>query len=224
MKIVCLGDSLTWGQYGGSYVDALARLLPQHSWINAGVGGDTVINLLRRIENDVLPHQPDEILVMVGGNDAISNVYPATRPYYKSSKGIPDGIVTLAQFDTAYRDLLIQLQAHHVSCRVVLPPAEYSQALHEMLTRFNAQALQAAQSLNIPTLDLLTRFAPPSFPQRPPLGLDTIQLIGKRGREGWDDYEGERIRGGFTITFDGLHPTPEGAEIIAQHLAAFIAS
>ena len=30
--------------------------MPEHELINAGVGGNTVINLLRRVDEDVLSH------------------------------------------------------------------------------------------------------------------------------------------------------------------------
>ena len=94
MRIVCFGDSLTWGEYGGSYVDELARLLPQHTFVNAGVGGDMVVNLLRRLDEDVIAQTPDAAFVMVGGNDAVAYTYPATRPYYTQVKKIPNGFIT----------------------------------------------------------------------------------------------------------------------------------
>ena len=68
--------------------------MPEHELINAGVGGNTVINLLRRVDEDVLSHQPDAVFLMVGGNDAISNNQPKTRSYYRQAMGIPKGVVT----------------------------------------------------------------------------------------------------------------------------------
>lgn len=224
MRIVCLGDSLTWGRYGGSYVDALARLKPQHTWLNAGVGGDTVVNLLRRLESDVFAHSPDAVLVMIGCNDAISSVYPATRPYFQHSKKVPGGLVSLDAFGYAYRDLLEQLQLSHLEGWVVLEPAEYSSALDEALRAYNQRARAAAETLSLPVLDLYTAMRPTAFVERPPLGLDTIQLIGRRGQAGWDDYEAERLRGGYHFTFDGLHPTPDGAVQIAEWINPFIPS
>ncbi|MEP7294435.1 MAG: GDSL-type esterase/lipase family protein, partial [Chloroflexota bacterium] len=114
MKIVCFGDSLTWVGYGGSYFEELVRLMPEHELINAGVGGNTVLNLLRRVDDDVMAHEPDAVLVMVGGNDAISYCQPKTRSYYRQAMEIPDGMVTPEQFEQAYRDLLTKLQLAHV--------------------------------------------------------------------------------------------------------------
>ena len=51
MKIVCFGDSLTEIGYGGCYFKELVKLMPEYELINAGVGGNTVINLLRRVDD-----------------------------------------------------------------------------------------------------------------------------------------------------------------------------
>ncbi len=222
MRVVCFGDSLTWGKYGGSYVDALALLKPADVFINAGVGGDTVINLLRRLDEDVVAHEPDAVFVMVGANDAISLCYPATRPYYQQVKKIPEGYVSVDAFGYAYRTLLEQIQLHHVPIWIGLEPGEYSPVLDATLHLFNARAREAGESLNLPVLDLHALMHLSPLEERAPLGLNTIQLIGRRSRDGWNDYEAERERGGFSFTFDGLHPTPEGAQQIARHIAAYI--
>ena len=41
--------------------------------INAGVGGNTSSDLLKRIDEDVLVHQPDLVLLMVGTNDMLNS-------------------------------------------------------------------------------------------------------------------------------------------------------
>ena len=59
MRIIFLGDSLTWGGYGGNFVDVVTQLMPEHDIINAGVGGDTAINIERRLGDELDEHQPD---------------------------------------------------------------------------------------------------------------------------------------------------------------------
>jgi isoamyl acetate esterase len=81
MKIICFGDSLTRGI---SYVKGRLRILqdnypnvlskmtnpfPQVEILNKGVFNDNSDLLLQRIEKDVLPEQPDFVLINVGGND-----------------------------------------------------------------------------------------------------------------------------------------------------------
>lgn len=221
MRLVFLGDSLTWGGYGGDFVAEAARRLPQHTVVNAGVGGSTVLNLLHRLDG-VLAQRPDGVFVMIGVNDAISHSQPATRRYYETVQGVPDGVVTPAQFAAAYRDLLTRLQLAHVLTWIGLPPVEYSATVVAAVQQYNRLARAAAEALRVPVLDLETAFGHGPLPDRPELDQDAINLIGKRVRAGWDDYAREQKAGGFAYTFDGLHFTPEAAARCGALVAAFV--
>lgn len=222
MRIVFFGDSLTWGGYGGSYFDALTGYLPGVERINAGVGGDTVINLLRRLDEDVIVQRPDAAFVMVGGNDAISYSQPDTRPYYRQTKALSHGFIAPETFERAYRELLTRLQLEHIQVWLGLPPIEYNPDVVAALEAFNARASAVARTLAIPTLDLLAEFRPAAIPVREPLGLGDILLVGQRIAEGWRDYRTAQAAGGYTFTFDGVHFMPEAAERAAAKIAAFI--
>jgi lysophospholipase L1-like esterase len=222
MKLVFLGDSLTWGGYGGNFVAEVAKRLPDEAIINAGEGGNTVINLLNRLDS-VLEQKPDGVFVMVGGNDAISYSQPETRRYYRRVQKIPDGIVTPDMFSQNYRDLLTRIQLAYVQAWVGLPPIEYNPETVAALKQYNALAREAAESLNIPVFDLMKHLNPEDIPQRPPLDRQAIRLVGQRQESGWSDYETEQQRGGFTFTFDGLHLTPEAALRVAQQVVEFLA-
>jgi lysophospholipase L1-like esterase len=71
LKIVCLGDSLTYG-YGiartGTWV-ALASKKSGHVLLNKGISGDTTGGMLSRFSVDVLQNQPDAVFLMGGYND-----------------------------------------------------------------------------------------------------------------------------------------------------------
>ena len=222
MKVVCFGDSLTEGAYGGSYFDALRQLRPDLDLINAGVGGDTVLNLLERLDDDVLAHQPDAVFVMVGGNDAVSYSQPLTRSYYKNAKEVPDGVVPPEAFARAYRDLLERLHLEHIGVSVGLPPAEANATLVDALRTYNQLASEAARAVAAPVLDLFAAFVPTHIPDRPPLDIGTILTIGQHVKSGWRDYESARAKGDYTFTFDGLHLMPETAERMAEQIASFL--
>lgn len=223
MRIVFFGDSLTWGQYGGNFVDEVKRLLPDHEIINAGRGGDTVINLLQRLDDDVLAHHPDGVFVMVGGNDAIAYSQPLTRSYYRRREsGLPDGSTTLDLFTQTYRELLTRLQLAHIVTWMGLEPNEYNLETVAALKLFNAAAADIAQSMAVPVLDLMAAFPPENIHRRPELSLASIRLIGQRETEGWQDYEAERKREGYQFTFDGLHLTPEAAKKAGQLIVEFL--
>jgi lysophospholipase L1-like esterase len=222
MRIVFLGDSLTWGQYGGDFVAEVAKELPDYEIINAGVGGDTIVNLLRRLEDDVLAHDPDAVFVMVGGNDAKSHLYPATGPYYRKSKALENGVVTPDDFETSYRELLYQLQTNYILPLVGLAPTEYNQEVIEAQHEYNALAREVAESLNVPILDLDTIFTPENPIEREAVSLQFIQEIGKNWSSGWDKFEEERKKWGYTYTFDGLHILPETAPKFAEYIVPFL--
>lgn len=223
MKIVLFGDSLTEGSYGGSYARHLARLMPEHTFINAGVGGDTVVHLLRRVERDVLAHQPDAVFVMVGGNDALSHTFPAVRSYFRGAKRLESGSVSPDVFARELRELYTQLQLAHIVTWVGLEPNEYNPAAAEAHTAYNHIAADAARAFGLPVLDLAATFpAPHPLPDRPPLDIAFILTIGSREARGWAEYEGARAAGGFTFSFDGLHLTPEAAEQAADAIARFM--
>lgn len=221
MRLVFLGDSLTWGKYGGDYVAAVAARLPQHEIINAGESGNTVLNLLNRLDS-VLRLEPDGIFVIVGGNDSASYSQPATRAYYRAAQKIPDGIVTPDLFARTYRDLLTRIQLAHVLAWVGLESAEYNPSVVAALKAFNRLARDAAQSLNVPVLDLMATFVPEQVQERPPLDQNFINRIGRRTKAGWRDYETERQRGSFRFTFDGVHFTPDAAQHAAEIIVRFL--
>ncbi len=222
MKLIFLGDSLTWGEYGGNWVAEIARRCDQHEIINAGVGGNTIINLLRRVESDVIDQTPDGVFVMVGGNDSISHSQPLTRPYYKKSQQIPDGVVTPELFTTTYRELLTELQLNHIQTWVGLAPAEYSPTVVEHKKHYNALAADVARSFGVPVLDLMAHLVPTNIKDRPPINLPFIDRIGQRAASGWNDFENERRREGYTYTFDGLHLTPDAALTVSDLVIKFL--
>ena len=74
MKLVCLGDSLTYG-YGVPRSKTWPALAAESSgWeiLNAGVNGDTTGGMLARFHTDALAHAPDAVLIMGGVNDQIA--------------------------------------------------------------------------------------------------------------------------------------------------------
>lgn len=71
MKIVCLGDSLTYG-YGCSRKKIWTTIAEENSGyniINKGINGDTTGGMLSRFYQDVILQQPDVVLIMGGSND-----------------------------------------------------------------------------------------------------------------------------------------------------------
>ena len=76
MKIVCIGDSLTYG-YGVDVKQSWihkANDLTQYQLVNCGVPGDVTENMLRRFRDDILGTNVKGIVVMGGSNDILMNL------------------------------------------------------------------------------------------------------------------------------------------------------
>ncbi len=75
-RIVCFGDSLTYGigaSKGMDYPSRLAKITGIEV-INSGVSGDTTASALARLAEDVLAYEPDVVLITLGGNDLKNRV------------------------------------------------------------------------------------------------------------------------------------------------------
>ena len=85
--IVALGDSLTQGVMEHRRLDSASvyhRILQEHlethfpattfSTINAGVSGDTAAGGCKRLERDVIRHQPDLVILAFGSNDSVRGI------------------------------------------------------------------------------------------------------------------------------------------------------
>lgn len=107
MKIVCLGDSLTYGfgvRRSKSWVHLSEEKL-ELEIINEGISGDTTTGMNCRFYNSVYMQKPDYVFIMGGTNDMISGadlgivksnimsmVHRATAKYITPIVGIPPNI------------------------------------------------------------------------------------------------------------------------------------
>src|SRR5689334_897484 len=88
--VACLGSSTTEAK--GSY-DWIADLQARPSnasfqFLNFGKGGDLAFNALRRLP-DVIHRQPDQVIILIGGNDAMTRSFPNLKRALKMWKRLP---------------------------------------------------------------------------------------------------------------------------------------
>ncbi|MEH1014304.1 SGNH/GDSL hydrolase family protein [Micromonospora sp. CPCC 206060] len=107
-RIVFIGDSITdcgrrdvAAPYGSGYVSLVRALVtaayPQHhlTWVNQGIGGNTVRDLRERWETDAIGECPDWLCVMIGINDV-----------WRRFTGREDEAVPIDEYESTLRDLL----------------------------------------------------------------------------------------------------------------------
>lgn len=76
MKIVCIGDSLTYG-YKLKRTDIWTSLIENKYGVevlNKGINGDSTGGMLARFYRDVVENKPSHVLIMGGANDLIMEV------------------------------------------------------------------------------------------------------------------------------------------------------
>ena len=70
--IACIGDSLTHGNIGQSWVDYLREEFPNDIFLNEGINANTTWQVLQRLE-PIFECKPDLIILMIGTNDALGS-------------------------------------------------------------------------------------------------------------------------------------------------------
>ena len=223
--LVCFGDSITQGTIGASYVDILRRdLAPRVRVINAGVDGDTTVNLLRRVTRDVAPHRPDLVTVLVGLND-IGAAYgePVQRAYSRHVKRTPLDL-TPRRYIAAYRRLLAELRAGTratiVLCTLTTIGEDPAAPIQHVVDAYSTAVRALALQEGLPLIDLRARFraaldadprpGPPYRIWQAPLDSAAVRLGGS--------YDALTSRRGFRLLCDGVHLAQPGAELVADEM------
>ena len=73
MKIVCIGDSITYGynvSFGKTWIE-LSKQKTSHDIVNCGINGDTSGGMLARFYDDVIKEKPKYVHIMGGVNDLL---------------------------------------------------------------------------------------------------------------------------------------------------------
>jgi lysophospholipase L1-like esterase len=120
-RIVFIGDSITdcgrrdvRAPYGDGYMNLVRALITARypavplTWINRGIGGNTVRDLAARWEDDAIGERPDWLVVMIGINDV-----------WRAFGGQPDEAVPLDEYEATLRALL-RRAVDATGCRLLL--------------------------------------------------------------------------------------------------------
>jgi lysophospholipase L1-like esterase len=229
VSLVCLGDSLTQGTIGAAYIDRLRAALPAARIINAGVNGDTVLHLLRRVPRDVTPHHPHAVLVLVGLND-FGTVYgePTLRAYYRTVKRVHVQI-TVRRFAAAYRALIERIRADSGAQIAVCTLTTYGERLADPTQPYLDAYSHAVRALavqeQVALIDLRAAFVAAIRAEErhgPPYRIwtplrDLAQIGVRRG-----SYAALQARRGFRLVVDGVHLSAAGADLAAATMLPVI--
>lgn len=147
-KIVCLGDSITWGfdsNFKFSNIHQVEIPYPQRlqnnlggefEVINSGNSGWQARGTLQKLQELVFDYQPSTVILMLGINDARG-----------SKQGLP---VSQKRYYQGMKSIITSIQDQGINV-VLLGPTP---VFHFRVAKFNQRAHELASELNIPFVDL----------------------------------------------------------------------
>ena len=218
--VVSAGDSITKGMFSSNYLLMLQRKLEsQHyEFINAGQNGDTSENLLKRIDKDVLSHNPDFITILIGTNDVRqeSKLKQSLADYRRNIEAIIHKIRAKTNAPVA----LISL--------VPLGENPNSEKNREV-EQYNSILKDIASKQNLEYLPLFEKLKPIIIGKIPedssPFKLSLASALIKSGfqkyilRRSWNEISANN---GFSILTDGIHINDNAANIVAELIAEWL--
>jgi len=221
MKITFWGDSLTQGVPGCSYFNNLTDRLPDHTLINYGRGGDTVISLHRRILK-MEPLDPvDMAFLWIGTNDVFLGVSFSLR-VIGFLRRLPTSRNNV-EFKDHYQSIL-SILSQKAGVVVTVPLILIGEDLDD---RWNHDLFVLAQSIkeltalheNVTYLDLRAPFVLRLAQKRPSqyVPVSALQIardeMTLKTSAQIDRQADER---GLHVTLDGVHLNSTGAELVAS--------
>jgi len=230
--IACIGDSLTHGNIGQSWVDYLREEFPNDIFLNEGINANTTWQVLQRLD-PILKCKPDLIILMIGTNDALGSFDIDSGLRYKKNNNLPE-VPSLEKYKEQLLELInkIGLSSKVVMC--TLPPiGENKDSLvNQYVKKFNDYIKVVADDKNLSLLpvsdalwleiksrkyQLKSDYNPKSFPlfRRVFGGIFHHYLL----KQSWNDIAKAK---GQWILFDQIHLNERGAEIVFKLAKKFI--
>jgi lysophospholipase L1-like esterase len=224
MKLIALGDSITQGIPGVSYVPYLVD-----KTINYGKGGDTVFSLLKRINKPSLFSDIDGIVLHIGINDIYGNL----SPYYKVLKWLKHQ--SPAKNIDIFKKHTINLFEYLTSFNIPIyfvPPLflgeDLSSKWNQTVSNYRKTMIQVAKDFEkIHVINVFedmkkelensiqSKYLPIKITSllSDVRHLTTLELINQKSRER-----------GLIFTLDGVHLNERGARILASRILQVIKS
>lgn len=160
--VVFFGDSITQAAVKpGGYITVLQEELAKkgkaqkYTLVGAGISGNKVPDLQKRLAQDVLAKNPDIVFIYIGIND----VWHFSHPCCKDQQGG----TPVAQYEAGLKDVINQIKssgARVILCTpsVIGEKPDGSNAEDAMLDQYAAVSRQVARDANVKLCDLRAAF------------------------------------------------------------------
>ena len=232
--IACIGDSLTHGNIGQSWVDYLRQEFPNDVFLNDGINGNTAWQVIQRLD-PILQCQPDLIILLIGTNDALGSFDINSGLRYKKINELPE-VPTLEKYKEHLNELIEKIGIQSKIAICTLPPIgeNVNSEVNKHVNLFNDYIKLIANQKNLsllPVSDALwSEINSRTYPIKLDFNSKAMPLMMKRILGGifhhylfnksWNDIS--RAKGQW-ILFDQIHLNERGAEIVYKLAKDFIA-
>ncbi len=228
MKILFLGDSITEGVPGVSFIPMIQDNFSSIDLVNRGVGGDTVSSLLSRVKkmNDLSSF--DQIVLFIGVNDVFGKltiIYKILKTLMKKRWA-----KNISTFKNQYNDLIAFIMNENKKI-IIIPPLLIGEDINN---KCNTELLVLTTIIynitmenNLTYLALdsefkdylkdkqISNYLPIKISEllKDVKRLTTLQLIDQKSKDR-----------GLHLTLDGVHINSNGAKIISKAISNYINS
>ena len=230
--VVCLGDSHTQGTMAHNFVNDLTQALSDkgYSFINAGVNGDLVYNVLSRV-NEVISCHPDYVIILIGTNDILARLSKSNEIHFEVKKHLPQQpteewfIENLRQLITVLKQktsakiaiLSLPLISEDTDSPAFKAAINYSHDIFEVASEMNVTYLP----LNEKQLNYFQTHRPKQDKPvvRTPFAYFLPSFKHYILRKSWEEISEEA---GLSLTIDTVHQNKIAAEMIEQLIIDFL--
>ena len=232
--IACIGDSLTHGNVGQSWVDYLREEFPNDIFLNEGINANTTWQVLQRLD-PILACKPNIVILMIGTNDALGSFDTGSGLRYKRNNNLPE-VPSFEKYKEQLFELIAKINGQSKIAICTLPPVgeNKNSKVNQHVKKFNDYIKFISNQRQISLLpvsdslwsDINTR----TYPLRLDYNPNAIPIMRRifggifhhyLFKKSWDDIAETK---GQWILFDQIHLNERGAKIVYQLAKNFISN
>lgn len=238
IAVACLGSSSTAAK--GCY-DWIKELESRHEnreyrFLNFGVGGDLAFNALQRLPG-VLQHRPGKLIVLIGGNDALTATSPKFRRFLGWWKRIPE-LPSAAWYETNLRRIVDEARRHsapEIALCSLVPIGErpdsdepFQQRINSLIRDYSAIIQRVAAEEGVAYIPVYERIMEQIHQSPGPAlkGVRVLSLYVDAILHFVLSYSFDQLaaRNGWLFHTDGIHLNSRGGRILADVIQEFLKS
>jgi acyl-CoA thioesterase I len=230
--IACIGDSLTHGNIGQSWVDCLRKEFPNYIFLNEGINGNTAWEVIQRLD-PILACKPDIVILMIGSNDAMGSFDLNSGLRYKRNNNLPE-TPSFAKYKEQLPKILQRLSGVSKIAVCTIPPLgenkdslanhhvnKFNNFIRLTSRNHNTNLLQVSESL---WLDINSR----TYPLKSDYSPNGIQIMRRIFggtfhhyifKKSWNQISKSKDQ---WILFDQIHLNERGANIVFKIVKNYI--